>query len=175
MAVMTMRSVVYLQPGEKASCVGCHESRQNSPLAVAKMKPTKIHRIRPSAGPRYEGGLSFLRTVQPVLDRYCIGCHGLDKTEGQVDLLGTMESAVPGIACRGGPSLGPYTTLVNAPGLIKIAQRNRETYPSQPKDYFAHAGRLAQFLMGGSPRTGRATSWFRSTARVCSESSTGST
>jgi len=30
-------------------------------------------------------------TVQPVLDRYCIGCHGLDRTEGDLDLVGTIE------------------------------------------------------------------------------------
>ena len=32
MAVMTMRTFTHLQPGEQASCVGCHEPRNSSPV-----------------------------------------------------------------------------------------------------------------------------------------------
>jgi len=32
MAVMTMRSLVYVQPSELAGCVGCHEARHEAPL-----------------------------------------------------------------------------------------------------------------------------------------------
>jgi hypothetical protein len=77
MAVMTMRSLVYLQPGEQASCAGCHESRYQPPLAAPSGVGGPVRRLQPPAGPAYEGGFSFMRTVQPVLDRYCIGCHGL--------------------------------------------------------------------------------------------------
>jgi hypothetical protein len=45
--------------------------------ALAKMARMKPMDLKPAAGPDYRGGLSFMRTVQPVLDRYCIGCHGL--------------------------------------------------------------------------------------------------
>ena len=31
MAVQTMRSLTYLQPGEQAGCVGCHEQRTHGP------------------------------------------------------------------------------------------------------------------------------------------------
>jgi hypothetical protein len=157
MAVMTMRSVVYLQPGERATCVGCHEPRSDSPVAAARLKRVAVHRIEPPAGPRYDGGLSFVRTVQPVLDRYCIGCHGLNQTAGDVDLLGTMEQFDgPGKKKGKGKShpmdfTQSYYTLVSRNGMVKIAPRNGETYPSRPKDYFAHAGRLAQFLLDGHP------------------------
>ena len=43
-------------------------------------------------GPQYPGGFSFARHVQPVLDRYCIDCHGLDDTAGELDLLGTIHA-----------------------------------------------------------------------------------
>jgi len=36
-------------------------------------------------------------------------------------------------------------------GMVKIAQRNQETAFSKPKDYFAHAGRLAKMLLDGHP------------------------
>ena len=157
MAVMTMRSAVYLQPGERATCVGCHEPRNNSPVAQSRLKPLHVHAIQPPAGPQYDGGLSFVRTVQPVLDRYCIGCHGLDKTEGDINLLGTMETDAPRARKAKQKNQDPryfsvaYYDLVSRGNLVKVAPRNGETYPSRPKDYFAHAGRLAGFLLAGHP------------------------
>ncbi|MCK4564310.1 MAG: hypothetical protein KAU94_06530, partial [Verrucomicrobia bacterium] len=75
MCVMSMRTFVYAHPGETASCVGCHEPRDMAPPRAAAF--TTIHKPVPPAGPQYEGGLSFAKTVQPVLDRHCIRCHGL--------------------------------------------------------------------------------------------------
>ena len=74
MAVMTMRSLVYLQPGETAGCVGCHESRHARARTVPPCRPAwQVHDLRPPAGPRYEGGLSFARTrparAGPLLHR----------------------------------------------------------------------------------------------------------
>ncbi|MBE3123613.1 MAG: hypothetical protein IMZ65_02290, partial [Planctomycetes bacterium] len=57
MAVMTMRSLVYVQPGERAACVGCHESRFSAPPAAAPAK-TVVRQITPPAGPQYAGGMS---------------------------------------------------------------------------------------------------------------------
>ena len=148
MAVMSMRSFVYLQPGEHSTCTGCHEPRDTTPvsLAVLSKEPT-IHRLKPPKEIDYEGGLAFMRTVQPVLDRYCIECHGLEKTEGDMNLLGTMR--------KGELKLGnvhastSYLNLVTRPGLVSIAIRNRETPISRPKDYFSHAGRLGRLLLEG--------------------------
>ena len=140
MAILTMRSLVYLQPGERAGCVGCHEPRhENARLAVVR-EQRPIRDIRPPAGPRYPQGFSFARTVQPVLDRYCIRCHGLDpkKIAGKIDLLGTPA---------GGFSTA-YCSLTDRRDLVKIAHRNAETAYSKPGDYFARAGKLAAFLMG---------------------------
>lgn len=79
-----------------------------------------------------------MRTVQPVLDRYCVDCHGLEKTEGDVNLLGE----------RTGNFTASYESLLGKGG-VKIAQRFAETYYSKPKDYFAHAGSLAPMLLEG--------------------------
>ena len=136
MAVMTMRSLVFLQPGEVASCVGCHEHRNKTPDRTLPQTIT-VHEPAPSAGPQYAGGFSFLRTVQPVLDRHCIRCHGLDKTEANLNLLGT----------RKGRYNTAHDSLTGRGGLVKIAYRNNETPYSKPKDYFAHAGRLAKYLL----------------------------
>ena len=73
-AVQLMRSWYTAMPGEFASCVGCHEPQAQGPparLAVAtRRQPAEIE---PWYGPAR--GFSFPREVQPVLDKYCVGCH----------------------------------------------------------------------------------------------------
>lgn len=155
MALMTMRALVYLQPGETAGCVGCHEPRNVAPAPFGLLSGRDIHDLRPPAGPRYEGGLCFARTVQPVLDRYCIECHGLAQTEADVNLLGTLEQVTFPRDAWPGPNRmivsRAYYSLVTRQGLVKVAHADLETDHSTPKDYFAHAGRLAPMLLAGHP------------------------
>lgn len=155
MAVLTMRSFVYLQPGEMTGCVGCHESRESAPPDYGPDVFAEVASPAPPAGPHYPGGFSFMRSVQPVLDRYCIGCHGLQKTEGNLDLLGSRAVSAPDDYPKWPPKIitcVSYESLLARPGLVSIAQRNRETAFSRPKDYFAHAGRLAGHLLKGHCR-----------------------
>ncbi len=73
-AVQTMRSVTYLQPGERRGCVGCHERPGTAPpsrRAMAASRPPSA--IAP--GPDGTRPMSFSRLVQPVLDRHCVRCH----------------------------------------------------------------------------------------------------
>ncbi len=77
-AVQGMRSVTYLQPGERRGCVGCHEPRGTSPLPeitiAFQRKPSEI-----TPGPDGSRPWSFLRLVQPVLDDHCVACHNGDR------------------------------------------------------------------------------------------------
>jgi hypothetical protein len=75
LAVQTMRSLTYVQPGQTLSCVGCHESRELAPLAggpplAVRREPSKI-----TPGPEGSWPLRFDRLVQPVLDKSCVSCH----------------------------------------------------------------------------------------------------
>jgi hypothetical protein len=155
MALMTMRSLVYLQPGETVSCAGCHEPRQLAPERSTPRAGMQVHDLQSPAGPSYEGGLSFARTVQPVLDRYCIGCHGLNKREGDLDLLGTLEQVTFPRKQWPGPNKmlvsRAYHSLLTRDGLVSVAHADLETDYSAPKDYYAHAGRLAKLLLSGHP------------------------
>ena len=78
-AVQLMRSWFTCRPGEVLSCVGCHEDPNTAPLPqlvkAARRRPSKI---TPWYGPMR--GFSFNREVQPVLDKYCIGCHNAKTT-----------------------------------------------------------------------------------------------
>jgi len=148
MCVMGMRTFVYLHPGEKQSCVGCHETSDSAPPGMSSVCGITLQKPVPPRGPSYEGGLSFLKTVQPVLDRYCIECHGLgEDVAGDVGLLGTMD---PEAARHGRIRANEaYRSLIDRSGLVSIARRNAETVRSKPMDYYSHAGRLAKMLLHG--------------------------
>jgi mono/diheme cytochrome c family protein len=78
-AVQSMRSITYLQPGERRSCVGCHEPMNSSPprrdvAALARGPSAIVH------GPDGTRPFCYPRLVQPVLDRHCVSCH--DGTKG---------------------------------------------------------------------------------------------
>ena len=145
-AVMTMRSFTFLQPGEVQGCVGCHEPRNSTPF----MKSIMPVGLTPRAltPPDYGGDgmpLHFRKIVQPVLDRHCIACHGLTRTEGGVIL--TSLATVAGKPKPGGDFSPAYGALADEKkGYVKLAHRNRETVPSRPDDYFARAGKLYDII-----------------------------
>jgi len=75
-AVQRMRSWFTAMPGEQLSCVGCHERQSDvpagAPVPEAMIRPPS--EIEPFYGP--VRGFGFRREVQPVLDHYCVRCHG---------------------------------------------------------------------------------------------------
>jgi cytochrome c553 len=88
MMVQNMRSATYVHPGETLSCIGCHESKQDTPkntgLPIAmKRGPSKI---KPEATGSFP--LTFPRLVQPVLNAKCVSCH--DKEEKAKSLRGDL-------------------------------------------------------------------------------------
>jgi len=88
MAVQTMRSLTYLQPGEHASCVGCHEHRTTAPITrgvtLAGQRPPSA--IEP--GPDGSKPFSYAILVQPILDKHCVQCHSPADAQGGIDLTG---------------------------------------------------------------------------------------
>lgn len=75
-AVQGMRSAVYVQPGERQSCVGCHESTGQAGQA-ARPRPTAFNRPPSDIVPGPDGSYpwNFQRLVQPILDEHCARCH----------------------------------------------------------------------------------------------------
>jgi len=77
-AVQTMRSWMSVQPGESVSCVGCHENKNSAP-PVARTSQALYGGPKELAPPPWgTGGFSFIREIQPILDRHCVKCHHLD-------------------------------------------------------------------------------------------------
>jgi len=78
--VQSMRSGIYVQPGETYGCVGCHESRvgdipQTGSRPAALKRPAS--KLNGWFGPPRR--FSFQREVQPVFNKHCIKCHGYGK------------------------------------------------------------------------------------------------
>lgn len=78
-AVQGMRSIVYLQPGEKRGCVGCHEPPGTTPpahrVAASLRSPSAIE-----PGPDGSYPFGYARLIQPILNQHCVRCH--DGTAG---------------------------------------------------------------------------------------------
>ncbi|MCY3024165.1 MAG: SUMF1/EgtB/PvdO family nonheme iron enzyme, partial [Planctomycetota bacterium] len=82
-ALQLMRSWYTGMPGEVLSCVGCHDSQNSSPPSKRSLAMSyQPVEITPWYGP--PRGFSFKREVQPVLDKYCVGCHdGAPREDGK--------------------------------------------------------------------------------------------
>jgi hypothetical protein len=144
-SVQTMRSVVYLQPGENAACIGFHEPRASAP--APRGAALALQRSPSDIAPAPEGSrpLSYPLLVQPVLDKHCVSCHG-----------GAQPRA--GLVLSGAPQ-GRYTTSYNAlaprvsfsawggkPGDFRVANSEPLTQP----DFFGARGSpLMKMLLRG--------------------------
>jgi mono/diheme cytochrome c family protein len=105
LAVQTMRSASYAQPGETVGCIGCHEPRNQTasakPALAALREPSRI-----TPGPEGSWPLRFDRLIQPVLDQHCISCHApgsKDAHAAQFDL--TPAKSYDSLVRYGKPSL----------------------------------------------------------------------
>ena len=89
MAIQSMRSATYVHAGEQLVCRGCHERKHRSPapcdgLPLALQRaPSKVRRDAEGSNP-----FNYVRLVQPVLDRNCVGCHNEKRA---IVLSGTVE------------------------------------------------------------------------------------
>jgi hypothetical protein len=80
MMIQSMRSGTMVQPGEQAACIGCHEDRLTAASADLRTK-IKVPHTFPQP---LSHAASYKETVQPVWDKYCVGCHNADKPEGEL-------------------------------------------------------------------------------------------
>jgi len=95
LAVQTERTYVHYMPGERRSCIGCHETpnRARRPPARAPMAL-----VRPPSVPGPQPGetsakklFDYDRQIQPVWDRHCLECHNSKKADGGLNLCGDPQ------------------------------------------------------------------------------------
>jgi formylglycine-generating enzyme required for sulfatase activity len=152
-ALQLMRSWFTAMPGEVLSCVGCHESQNTSPPSM----PTLAARGAPAEIEPWYGpprGFNFEREVQPVLDRYCIGCHhGRPDDQGRTafDLRGLERiTDYRSVYHDGGQDAGHFSTsyaalhrFVRRPGL------ESDYHLLMPFEFHASTTQLMQLLAKG--------------------------
>ena len=150
-AVQLMRSWFTAMPGEVLSCVGCHEGQNAAPPArhtlAARSPPA---RIRPWYGPAR--GFDFRREVQPVLDRYCVGCHnGKPRPDGRSIPDLTDREPVPAMA-----NTHPYNLAARlTPSYyalrkwVRTPTRESDLHLLAPWEFHADTTRLVQMLQKG--------------------------
>jgi hypothetical protein len=140
MAVQTMRSLTYLQPGEQTACVGCHENRTSVSInasALAKNRPPSA--ITP--GPEGSRPFSYPILVQPLLDTHCVECHSGPEADG-------------GVVLTGAPA-GAFTASYNALALLvpysewKSPPAANSEPMTRPNTFGARASKLMALLQEG--------------------------
>ena len=137
-AVQLMRSWFVAMPGEVVSCVGCHEPQNSGvpvqPSIAARKAPVEI---TPWRGPTR--GFSFPRDVQPVLDKYCVGCHNGERGPDHPDFRRSEKPGWRGFT----PSYIALHPFVRRPG----PESDYHLLP--PMEYHANTSELIQRLRRG--------------------------
>jgi hypothetical protein len=87
-SVKRMQSFLSVVPGERASCIGCHEDRT---MATPTLPP-RIAAGKPPVTPQPLANMptifDYPRDIQPIWNKYCLSCHDVDKHSGGVDMTG---------------------------------------------------------------------------------------
>jgi len=137
-AYQTMRSTTYVQPGERTSCVGCHEHRMSAP-AKTRSVPLAMRRKPSRIEPGELGGrpFAFVEVVQPVLNKHCVKCH-------------SGPEAKKGIVLTGEPLNGFTKSYVSLCGDPPPPPKQRKQPPSDPLvSRFAQRNQIQMTPVGG--------------------------
>ncbi len=147
MELRRMRSFISFQPGEQRACAGCHESRGVAPRPCADPLAAALPPPTPLLPPWGDRPVSFLRDIQPILDRHCVVCHSGLKPAGDLDYFGgltewssqyeKMWGEVPGYG------FNRAFETINRAQLVAIAEPNLQDASITPVlAYGAHKSKL---------------------------------
>jgi len=106
-AVKRMQSFTCVQPGERLSCIGCHEQRGSTApvgrMTAAMRRPASRIAPIPAGLPDV---YDFPRDIQPILDKHCLRCHdvtqrGTFSEDGKTRPCGPLSGGVSLAGDRG--------------------------------------------------------------------------
>ena len=151
-AITSMRSATQFMPGERATCVGCHEPQHKTPQL--DRFPLAMQRDPSPLEPDVEGTnpVSYPRLVQPVLDRHCVSCH-----QDNPDAAPPLDSSLA--THPGGGHMDRETTYYTS--YISLAPdfgfydyggtdfNDPKWYRTTPGEFGARASRLYEMLKEG--------------------------
>ncbi len=136
LAVQSMRSATYAQPGEHLTCQGCHEPRNSAPSSLSAT-PLAFQRPPSVPTPDVDGTnpFSYPRLIQPILERNCLSCH-----EANADKAPRLDREV--IAQGNNKWFASYHSLAPQYGFWQYGDRLRTT----PGQFGAKASKLYPML-----------------------------
>jgi len=139
MELQRMRTFVNLMPGEKRSCIGCHEHRtlapaQKSARPTALSRPAETLRLQP--GDTRPRCVHYALDIRPILDRHCVGCHGGQGPRGELDLSGELTKLYDR-SYENFIDKGLVSHLNDGYGAANVA-------PEQPLTFGSHRSRLVE-------------------------------
>ncbi len=149
--IQRMRTFVQAAPGVTRSCVGCHESKRSSPLGLKR--PPLAMLGRPAKAEPESWGTGYIdypTMVQPILDKYCVRCHGGEEGMGK------------GLDFSGGWTWAfniSYETLIKHRLTGFLNCHNASVHTSQilpPRSIGSGAAPLAEALIKRHPEMSRA-------------------
>ncbi|MFO0929325.1 MAG: SUMF1/EgtB/PvdO family nonheme iron enzyme [Gemmataceae bacterium] len=138
-AVQQMRSWLVGMPGEHVSCLGCHEN-QNASIGLRRTEAMLHPPAKPAAWYGPKRGFSFLREVQPVLDKYCIGCHNGQEGRPRLDDTTRTNTSLGGAFPRSYIELHPFVRRNGPEG---------DYHTLTPLEFHADTSDLVQMLNKG--------------------------
>ena len=142
MELQRQRTYINYMPGEKRTCIGCHELRQfspgNKPIKALEMEPV---RPQPQPGEIAPRSMHYVADVQPVLDKYCISCHNETDNAGDLVLTGELTYAFN----------VSYENIVNKGLVVTVDEGDdfEKTEPLPPKSIGSHASKFITTIMNG--------------------------
>ncbi len=135
MELQRMRSFINFQRGEVRSCAGCHETRAVAPTNVPTQMALRRPPSEPAPPPWGAQTISFLRDVQPVFDRNCVGCHSGLKPTGGLDLSGGLTERY-----------NRAYESINAARVIARSNVGEDARVTKPLEFGSHKSRLVEVL-----------------------------
>ncbi|TWT85096.1 hypothetical protein CA13_65780 [Planctomycetes bacterium CA13] len=149
LAIQSMRSATWVQPGERLLCAGCHEPKHRAPL-MPMHSPLAFKRKPSTPTPDVDGTnpFSYPRLVQPVLDAKCVACHAEKANDGAPPLdKGLVQANLT--ANKNGPKLTTvfqsYDSLIHDYAFWSYGDHYRTT----PGKFGARASKLYELLKAG--------------------------
>ena len=87
--IRRMGTITQITDGETQGCIGCHESRFQPPNQNTNVMKRLARAPDTITPPSWGSGpVSFVKQVQPVLDKYCVNCHSGSSPKARLDLSG---------------------------------------------------------------------------------------
>ena len=148
-----MRSWFTAMPGEVVSCVGCHDLQNTAPQSKSTLSLRRPPApIEPWHGPAR--GFDFEREVQPVLDKYCVGCHTATAKSG-IDLTRKTPEEKRSISLKYQTDMGTNIRTVFTPSYLALQSRvyrpsaESQYGPQVALEFFADKSPLIHLLKKG--------------------------